>query len=117
MTTLFSLIRDINGYNGFGLMFADNKYSVTLAATTVATLTIPSTYQNWIAIFSFEPGTNIWVANNATAAIPAGNTIAASTSDLNPVGRFVQGADVLSLITASTTADVGILLYALSNNQ
>lgn len=114
MTTKFNMTRDINGYNGFGLQFADDKYSVTLAANTAATVTIPSNFQNWLAIFCIEPGSTVWIANNHTAAVPAGNTLVATNSELNVPAKQVQGGDVLSLITADTTADVGILLYALS---
>lgn len=113
MSTKFAMTRDINGYNGFGLMFADDKYSVTLAAATGATLTIPGNFAKWLVIFAYEPGTHVWVANNATAAVPAGATLVATTSELNPTARHVKAGDVLSLITANTTADVGVSLYAI----
>ncbi len=37
MTTRFYMIRDINGYNGFGLPFCDDKFNVTLAVGVAQT--------------------------------------------------------------------------------
>jgi len=83
--TPFALSRDVNSFNGFGLQFADNKYSATIAQSTDTTLTIPGdapmgrvnnvTINKYIAIFSYEPGAQVWVCNGATAAVPAGATI------------------------------------------
>jgi hypothetical protein len=112
MSTKFSMTRDINGYNGFGLMFADDKYSTTLASGVAQTLTIPSNASKWLAIFSYEPGGEVWVANNATAALPGG-TMAAATSEMNPTARQVKAGDILSFITPDTTLYIGITLYIL----
>jgi len=122
--TPFNLTSDINGYNGFGLEFADNKYSAIIAQSTDTTLTVPSnaamgwatqtSVNKYIAIFSYEPGAQVWVANNDTAAIPAGATFAATTSELNPSARVVNAADVLHFFTPdSGGASVGVLIYAL----
>jgi hypothetical protein len=122
MTTKFSLTRDINGYNGFGLAFSDTKYSATLATTTDTTLTVPqsgalllptSTKTRFIAIMSYEPGAKVWVALNDTASDPAGSTFAATTSELNPAARVVQVDDVLHFYTTDTTAEVGVTFYEL----
>lgn len=124
MTTKFSMTRDINGYNGFGLQFSDNNYSTTLTAATPTTITVPSngsmggaaTYVNdyWLALFNYTPGASVWVADNATSAVPAGATFASTTSTLNPAGRLVKGGDVLSFITAGTAVDVSVTLYSLT---
>jgi len=122
--TPFSLTRDINGYNGFGLAFADDKYSATVAQSTDTTLTVPSSFPagytrpyanaRYLAIFSYEPGAQVWVANNETAAIPAGASFASTTSELNPSARVVAGDDVLHFYTADATgAAVGVIFYAL----
>lgn len=109
--TPFSLVRDINGYNGFGLSFSVDKYSVNLPATTDTTLTVPSRAERYIAIMSYEPGTTVWVANNATAATPAGATFAATDSELNPVARLVEAGDVLHFY-APLAVEVGVVFYA-----
>jgi len=116
--------RDINGYNAFGLTFTDTAYSVTLTASTATALTIPSgasmggvpntNKSLWLAIFSYTPGAEVWVADNTTAAVPAGATFAATLSEMNPAARLVQGADVLSFITAGTGNSVSVILYSLS---
>lgn len=117
MTTRFSMIRDINGYNGFGLQFSDSKYGVLLAQDVEQTLTIPvnpdGIYKNYLAIFSVEPGTNIWIALNATATYPSG-AVAAINSELNPTARYIKGdgEQILHFITSDTQARLGIVLYA-----
>lgn len=121
--TPFSMTRDIAGYNGFGLAFSTSKFSATIAQTTDTTLAVPttsalgaptaSTSNKFIAIFSFEPGARVWVSNNATAAVPAGATFAAVSSELNPSARYVKSGDTLHFITPNTTADVGVTFYAL----
>ncbi len=125
MTTKFSMTRDINGYNGFGLKFTDTAYSCTLTANADTTLTIPSisalggsnsttTNPQLIAIFFFDPGTTVWVANNASAAAPAGSTFAATASEANPAARQVQGGDVLHFLSVDIGVDVGVALYWLT---
>ncbi len=113
--TPFNISRDVNGYNGFGLPFSDTNFSATLTNLTVESLVIPGVAQtqNFIAIFSFQPGTNVWVANNHTAAVPVGATLAATNSILNPTARIVKYGDTLSFITDSATADISVALYAM----
>jgi hypothetical protein len=112
MITKFKMIRDIAGYNGFGLTFTEWNYNIVLASGSTKTLTIPEEDERYIAIFSFEPGSTVYVANNDTAAIP-GASFAKSSSQLNPVGRWVKAGDVLSFITSNTNADICVQLYAL----
>lgn len=115
MDTRFAMARDINGQNGFGLKFSTNMYSVDLTANTEATVTVPTQIKRWIAIFSYEPGADVWVANNNTAAGPAGATLASTTSSLNPVAREVVGGDVLSIISPVDATSVGVELYAIDS--
>jgi len=108
----FNLTRDINGYNGFGLDFCEDNQSVTLAANVEQNFTVPGNYATWIAVFSYEPGASVWVANNFTATIPGG-TLAATFSELNPTARRVKAGDVISLISPDDSVAVGVSLYAL----
>jgi hypothetical protein len=103
MSTKFSMSRDINGYNGFGILPTYDVYNGLLAAGVAQSVTVPSTYPNWIAIFTFTPGASVWVSVNGTAAAPSG-AFASSTSTLNPAGRQLKAGDVLSIITADTTS-------------
>ena len=101
--TKFNLTRDINGYNGFGIPFSLDGYSAILAAGAEQHVSVPNTYPNWIAIFSYTPGSNIWVDGITTAVAPTG-AFAATTARLNPSARFVQADDVLSFITSDVTS-------------
>lgn len=105
MPTKFAMTRDINGYNGFGIPFCIENWKTTLTANVAQTVTVPSSYENWIAIFSFSPGSNIYVANNTTATVASG-IFAQSSSQLNPAARYVQAGDVLSFITADSDSPV-----------
>lgn len=114
-STMFSMIRDINGYNGFGLMFATDKKSATLTAVGgEKTITVPNNFNTWLAVFEIEPGAKIYIANNATAAVPAGSSFASTNSDLNPAGREVKGDDVLHFITSDVSADIVVVFYAIN---
>jgi len=122
LSTPFKLTRDINGFNGFGLVFSDTKYDTTLAANVEQTLAVPnivtggyprnSTNPTWLAIFSYQPGAAVWVANNATATV-AGVAFATTDSELNPACREVKSGDTLHFITADATAILGVTFYAL----
>lgn len=111
----FNMIRDINGYNGFGLPFSEALYSTTLTVGVEQTLTVPtpemSQYRNVIAIFSFSPGSSIWVSVNETAVVP-GVSFAAVSSELNPAARYVMPGDVLHFITNDASDEVGVIFYA-----
>jgi len=108
--------RDVQGYNAFAPSFSTVAYSATLAASTPESLTVPTTNRNWIAVMTIEGGSDVWVANNHTAAVPAGGTFAATNSELIPLTKSMSviGGDVLSFITSTTTADVSVVLYAVS---
>lgn len=112
-SVLFNMIRDINGYNGFGLPFCFDTFTATLAANTAETITVPSKYNYWLMICSYQDGSTVWVSNGHTAAVPAGGSFASSTSQLKPVARLVYQGDVVSFITSDTTADVEVSFYGL----
>jgi hypothetical protein len=124
MVTRFSITRDINGTNGFGLEFTNTAYSATLTQDTDTTLTIPgggalggskdSSSNYFLAIFSYDPSTSTWVALNTAAHTPAGASFAATASELNPVARLVKGGDVLHFWSHGTATNVSVILYSLS---
>ena len=101
----------------FGLTFATYKYSATLGATTDTTLTVPGGASRYKALIRCKPGVLVWVALNGTAAVPAGASFAATTSELIPsyatLCREVKAADVLHFYTATASTDVSVVFYAL----
>lgn len=103
MSTKFSMVRDINGYNGFGILPTYDIQGTSLAVSTAQSFTVPDNYPNWIAIFTYTPGANIWVSFTTTATV-AGSSVASLTSVLNPSARQVKGGDTISVITADATA-------------
>lgn len=112
----------LQGVNGFGLPFSNTIYTSTLGAGVEATLTIPGSSgmgvpnsrskAQFVAVFSYEPSKKVYVAINGTAAVPVGNTFAASTSELNPPAKTVKEGDVIHVICGAG-ADVSIALYAI----
>jgi hypothetical protein len=120
MTTKLSYGRDVQGYNTFAPNVSVDKFSVTLASGGNATLTLPTNVPTWIVSFSFQAGSNIWVAYNGTAAAPAGATFASITSELLPGSRTLPSlrndgitATTINLLNnGAGAADIGIILYA-----
>jgi len=101
-STKFLMTRDINGYNGFGIPFSYDGFATSLAANVAQSVTVPSNYEYWIAIFSYTPGSNIWVDGTTTAAVP-GAAFASTTARLNPSARQVKKGQVISFITSDVT--------------
>lgn len=107
--------RDTQGLNAYAPDLANNMYSAAFASGDEDDITVPSTSDEWIAVFSYQPGGTIWVSVNDTAAPPAGNTFAATTSFLLPAQLKVKKGDTISCYNNSTTdQDVGIALYAVA---
>jgi hypothetical protein len=111
--TQFQMVRDVSGLNSFLRPPADTKYSCTLPTSSAVTLTIPLSFSKGAdVIFSYEAGSNVWVAINQTAAGPAGNTFASTTSARNPIGFQLKGGDVISIYTSDVGIDMGVEIYA-----
>jgi len=102
MSTKFLMSRDISGTNGFGIMPTYDIQTGLLAVGVAQSVTVPSTYSNWIAIFSYTPGASVWVSFTDTAVAPA-SVFSSSASVLNPAARAVNAGDVISLITTNAT--------------
>jgi hypothetical protein len=113
--TRFSMTPDTNGINAFGLPDSNTKFQTVLTASLEQTLTVPdtgdATYQRVMAVFSFQPGSYIWYSVNATATLPAG-AFSSTRSEQNPQVRYLKSGDILHFITRSTTAEVGVMFYA-----
>lgn len=129
MTTQYKLQKDVAGYNGFGLQFCDQKFSASLAITTDTSLTVPinaamgqalNTVSKWLAVIQVEANLSVWFALNATAAVPAGTSFAATTSDLiigtEYYGVEVKAGDVMHFLAPTAGTDILVKFYALPAN-
>jgi hypothetical protein len=117
----------VSGVNGFGLPFCDLIFSATLvggADTTLAVplsaaIGVPSAYQlnKWIAVIQYArhtPADAVFVAVNATAAVPAGGNFAATTSEIEPAAKYCKSGDTIHFICTGV-ADVTVAFYALQD--
>ncbi len=121
MTTIYNIGPRIQGVNGFGLQYSDLIYTVTLADSTNTTLTVPggsgfgainsTTIPQFVAIFSYTPSGNVYVSLNAAATVPAGDTFAKATAQLNPSAWLVNAGDVINVISAAAN-DVCVAFYS-----
>lgn len=112
--TPFNMVRDINGFNGFGLPQSNNIWRTTLVANTEQHFTVPSyvtlPYKNILAVFFQDPGSSIFVAINGTATLP-GASFSQGIGEENPGARLVNSGDVISAITADATDYFGVSFY------
>lgn len=112
MTALLNFGRDVQGYNAYAPNDASYKWNATLQAGAASSITVPNNYPVWIVAFSSQPGMDVWVdMTGATAAIPVGSTLAATTSSLNPGQRTLLAGANISVITDDTTADICIEMW------
>lgn len=120
MSSPLTFATSAQGYNSFAPVPSTDKYSVTLAAGGNATLTLPTNVASWVVAFSYQPGSLIWVAYNTTAAVPAGATFAATSSELLPGSRKLPSlqnngtsATTINVLNGGTgAADISVTLYA-----
>lgn len=105
------MIRDISGYNGFGIIPTYDIEGCSLTASAAQTFTVPNNYANWIAIFSYTPGAAVFVDfTGATATVPGG-TVGTITTALNPSARAVKGGSTFSVISADATSPFVVVEY------
>lgn len=126
--TQFRNISEVQNINDASQLFCTQVYTATLAATTDTSLTVPgganmgnlpaTTYNKMIAVIKCTAGKDVWVALNATAAVPAGASFAASTSELvngyYELIKQVEVADVLHFYCGAAAASVSVSFYRLS---
>lgn len=92
--------------NGFARKspVAGTVYYAQLAATTDTTLTVPSiagvgqlgnNTSRMLAIFGYQNGATVFVANGVTAAVSTSASFAAVNGSINPQCFLVEAGDVL----------------------
>lgn len=108
--------RDVQGFNAYAPLFPTDIFTATLAAGTASHVIVPSNYPSWIMYIRVQPNGWAWCSRTTTAAVPAGGTFAAASSELIAgtieYKRKVNAGDTISLITANTTCDVEIAFFA-----
>ena len=106
--------RDTQGMNAYAPDPSTIKYSATITNGNATSITVPSTYKVWVVSFRYYPN-DVWVdVSGATAAVPVGATLAATTSELNPASLTLNSGTTISIITAQTSADVSIVMWPVS---
>jgi hypothetical protein len=103
MSTKLSLTKDINGYNAFGILPSYDIWAGSLTANVEQHFVVPANNEYWLAIFTFTPGSNIWVDFTTTATVPTG-TVSSVSVVLNPAGRQVKAGSTISFITSDATS-------------
>lgn len=107
------ITRDAAGIPAWGLQFSGDSYNVTLSAGVEETIDVPNeNAKGYLAVFSFEPGSSVWVSN-ATITLPTG-TPAQSPVQLNPGPKQVLAGSTLYFKTSDTSAQVGVAFYELA---
>jgi hypothetical protein len=113
MTTVFNTNRDMGGNSAFAPAPSDVIYKGILSQGIAQSITLPSDASQYVVGFSFQDGSDVWVAYNHTADAPTG-ALALSNSERNPAQRLLPKGTVISLITQNTTADCCVVVYALN---
>lgn len=111
----------LNLFNDFGSQFTDTAYSATVAATTNTTLVVPvgsgvgkanDTNPKFLAIFSYAPSTQVWVAVNVGATPSLTGSFVANATCLNPRCKEVKGGDTINFYSTAG-AIIGVEFYAI----
>jgi hypothetical protein len=130
MTIQYRIAKDAAGLTGESNVFSDIIYTAKLGAASEQTVTVPSSAamgslpseskNKFLAEIKFSPTTaDVWVAKNQTAAVPAGATFAASTSELVSIfdfSKMVESGDVLHFITSAANTNVSVAFYAINGD-
>lgn len=106
--------KDQLGHSTNALAFTTDTKNVNLASLATSSITVPSSFSNWVMLISLGNSPQIWVAVNDTAASPAGGSFATTTSLLNPSQLKLRAGDVVNFYNAGgSTLPIGVSMYAL----
>lgn len=108
---------DTRGTSAYVPGFPVNSFNfgINLLGGTAVSLTIPSSYQIWTMVVSIPSGSNLWVARNATAAAPVGNTFTNIDAQLNISPRRVYAGDTISFFSTANIPGMNVSLYAVTS--
>lgn len=112
--TPFNMVRDINGFNGFGRVPSNTVFRTTLSANVEQHFTVPNitdaNYKYLLAVFEQDPGSAIFVAVNGTATLPGGS-FSQGIGEENPGAFRVNSGDTISAITGDATNYFCVAFY------
>ena len=110
--------RDAHSYNAYAPVPSNNRFTATLVAATPTSCTVPLTATLWAVSFRYYPsGTSVFVdVSGAVAALPAGASLTASTSEGNPASYTLPGGANISVITSAATADVSVVMWPIGQS-
>jgi hypothetical protein len=113
---IFQTKRDAGGAWLDTLPVSNNMHTVTLDAATAASVVTPGSVSNWAVRFNMLSTAVIWMSTTATAAVPAGATLASSGSTLLIPGRmyYIPSGTTISVISPNATTYLGIEMYAIN---
>lgn len=112
MSNFLAYAKDTVGKSTDALAVTVDTKSASLLSLGNASITVPSAYSDWVMIVQYGASAAVWVAVNATAAVPAGNTFATTTSILNPAQIKVKAGDVVNFYNAGgSTIPVSVAMY------
>lgn len=95
---------------------SDIFYGVNLAVNTNTILIVPASDSSHVwAAFSYQPGSEIWIAINNTATFPSTSSFVVLNSFPNVAQYRLKSGDQINMLNAgSATARVGVTFYGLS---
>jgi hypothetical protein len=112
MTVALKFGRDANSFNAFAPKPSDTKYSATLVVNVETNITLPGTDEIYCVSFRYQPGSSVYVdVSGATATVPAGGTLASTTSELNPASLTLSAGTKISMITDYDTSQVSVVAW------
>jgi hypothetical protein len=102
--------------------FSDTCAQFNLGANAEQTMTVPGAPitpgkppKQFQALFSYNSTANVFVSINETPIVPTlGTPGDQKTSEFRPEKRYVNGGDVIHIITPDTSAYVGVSLRDLN---
>ena len=117
LTTPLHFGRDETGAVNYAPVPSTVKYSETITNGSPTSVTVPTNAGLWTVSFRYYPN-DVWVdVSGATAILPVGATLAATTSELNPASLTLKSGATISIITGQTSADVSIVMWPASYTQ
>jgi len=114
MSTRLTMLRDSAGKATYILPACQDLMAGELIKDVAQSITVPDNHAEWMVLFAYETGAEVWVdVTGATAAYPTG-AFAATTSEHLPVGKWLKAGDSISFKTPDDATNVGVSFYAVS---